>query len=101
MDMNGLRDLGDQLKDKDRWGRRSDRSDCDGKNLIAMATDAAMKQGHMPVIWSRRSPETSAVAVADDRKYGTGRWKESGWYSDAIAQAKTALEKHVEIIYHW
>ena len=44
--MNGLRDLGDQLKDKIGEGVVVIASDCDGKvNLIAMATDAAMKQG--------------------------------------------------------
>ena len=46
VDMNGLRDLGDQLKDKIGEGVVVIASDCDGKvNLIAMATDAAMKQG--------------------------------------------------------
>ena len=44
--MNDLRDLGDQLKDKIGEGVVVIASDCDGKvNLIAMATDAAMKQG--------------------------------------------------------
>ena len=46
VDMNGLRDLGDQLKDKIGEGVVVIASDCDGKvNLIAMATDAAMKTG--------------------------------------------------------
>ena len=46
VDMNGLRDLGDQLKAKIGEGVIVLVSDLDGKvNLVAMATDAAMKQG--------------------------------------------------------
>jgi alanyl-tRNA synthetase len=46
VDMNGLRDLGDQLKDKIGEGVVVIASDHDGKvNLIAMATDEAMKAG--------------------------------------------------------
>ncbi|MDD6202670.1 MAG: DHHA1 domain-containing protein, partial [Lachnospiraceae bacterium] len=46
VDMNALRDLGDQLKEKIGDGVVVLASDCDGKvNLIAMATDDAMKKG--------------------------------------------------------
>ena len=46
VDMNGLRDLGDQLKEKLGEGVVVLASEKDGKvNLIAMATDGAMKQG--------------------------------------------------------
>ena len=46
VDMNGLRDLGDQLKEKLGEGVVVLASDCDGKvNLVAMATDAAMGKG--------------------------------------------------------
>ena len=46
VDMNALRDLGDQLKEKLGEGVVVLASDQDGKvNLIAMATDGAMKQG--------------------------------------------------------
>lgn len=46
VDMNGLRDLGDQLKDKLGDGVVVLASEKDGKvNLIAMATDSAMKKG--------------------------------------------------------
>lgn len=46
VDMNGLRDLGDQLKDKLGDGVVVLASDADGKvNLIAMATDGAMSKG--------------------------------------------------------
>ena len=44
--MNGLRDLGDQLKDKLKEGVVVLASEKDGKvNLIAMATQEAMNQG--------------------------------------------------------
>ena len=46
VDMNGLRDLGDQLKEKLGEGVVVLASDCDGKvNLVAMATDGAMASG--------------------------------------------------------
>ena len=46
VDMNGLRDLGDQLKEKLGEGVVVLASDCDGKvNLVAMATDGAMNCG--------------------------------------------------------
>ena len=46
VDMNGLRDLGDQLKDKLGEGVVVLASDMDGKvNLIAMATEEAMSKG--------------------------------------------------------
>ncbi len=46
VDMNGLRDLGDSLKEKLGEGVVVLASDCDGKvNLVAMATDAAMSKG--------------------------------------------------------
>lgn len=46
VDMNGLRDLGDQLKEKLGEGVILLASDLDGKvNLVAMATDGAMARG--------------------------------------------------------
>ncbi len=46
VDMNGLRELGDQLKEKLGEGVVVLASDKDGKvNLVAMATDVAMKKG--------------------------------------------------------
>ena len=46
VDMNKLRDLGDQLKEKLGEGVIVLASDCDGKvNLVAMATDGAMGKG--------------------------------------------------------
>lgn len=46
VDMNGLRELGDQLKAKIAEGIVVLMSDLDGKvNMVAMATDSAMKKG--------------------------------------------------------
>ena len=46
VDMNGLRDLGDQLKAKIAEGVVVLMSDLDGKvNMVSMATDGAMKKG--------------------------------------------------------
>ena len=46
VDMNGLRELGDQLKSKIAEGVVVLMSDLDGKvNMVAMATDGAMKKG--------------------------------------------------------
>lgn len=46
VDMNGLRDLGDQLKAKIGEGVIVLLSDCDGKvNMVAMATDGAVLKG--------------------------------------------------------
>ena len=46
VDMNGLRDLGDQLRDKLGEGVVVLASDIEGKvNLIAMATETAMQKG--------------------------------------------------------
>ncbi len=46
VDMNGLRELGDDLKNKISDGVIVLASECDGKvNLVAMATDSAMSKG--------------------------------------------------------
>ena len=46
VDMNGLRDLGDQLKAKIGEGVIVLLSDCDGKvNMVDMATDGAVSKG--------------------------------------------------------
>ena len=79
VDMNGLRDLGDQLKEKLGEGVVVLASGNDGKvSLMVNCADAAMKQGgscRQPCKshcrscwrWRRRSPE-----------YGAGWWKEPG-----------------------
>ena len=83
VDMNGLRDLGDQLKDKIGEGVVVIASDCDGKvNLIAMATDAAMKAIAGNVGGGGGGRPNMAQAGG----------KNPAGIPDAIAQAKTALE---------
>ena len=66
VDMNGLRDLGDQLKEQLGEGVIVLASSCEGKvNLIVMATDAAMKQGAHAGNLIRSIAGKSAVAAAD------------------------------------
>ena len=63
VDMNGLRDLGDQLKEKLGSGVILLISEKGGKvNLMTMATDDVVK---MRATSSKRSPRKSAVAAAD------------------------------------
>ena len=67
VDMNGLRDLGDQLKGKLGEGVIVLASASDGKvNLVAMATDDAMAHG---AISSRALRVKSAEAVVDVRTW--------------------------------
>ena len=93
VDMNGLRDLGDQLKDKLGEGVVVLLSAQDGKvNMIAMATDGAVKarrpcgqpdQGNCRAgrRWRRRTPE-----------YGAGGGKNPAGIPAAIAEASKVLE---------
>ena len=79
VDMNGLRDLGDQLKEKLGEGVVVLASGKDGKvSLMAMATDGAMKTGR-----SCRKPHQRHGCHRRRRRrrtseHGTGRRKESG-----------------------
>ena len=93
VDMNGLRDLGDQLKEKLGDGVVVIASSCDGKvNLIAMATDNAMAAG----AHARNLIKAIASKVGGG---GGGRpnmaqagGKNPAGIPDAIAEAKAALE---------
>ena len=93
VDMNGLRDLGDQLKDKIGEGVVVIASDCDGKvNLIAMATDAAMKQGaHAGNLIKAIAGNVGGGGGGRPNMAQAGGKNPAG-IPDAIAQAKTALE---------
>ncbi|MBE5887201.1 MAG: alanine--tRNA ligase [Lachnospiraceae bacterium] len=93
VDMNGLRDLGDQLKEKLGDGVVVLLSSCEGKvNLIVMATDGAQAKG------AHAGNLIKAVAV----KVGGGGGgrpnmaqaggKNPAGIPDAIAEAKVALE---------
>ena len=93
VDMNGLRDLGDQLKEKLGDGVVVLLSSCEGKvNLIVMATDGAQGKG------AHAGNLIKAIAV----KVGGGGGgrpnmaqaggKNPAGIPDAIAEAKVALE---------
>ncbi len=93
VDMNGLRDLGDQLKEKLGEGVVVLASSCEGKvNLIVMATEAAMQKG------AHAGNLIKAIAV----KVGGGGGgrpnmaqaggKNPAGIPEAMKEAKTALE---------
>lgn len=68
VDMNGLRELGDQLKEKMGEGVAVIASVADGKvSLMATATDGAVKKARTPEILSKPSQVLSEAAEADAR----------------------------------
>ena len=80
VDMNGLRNLGDQLKDKIGEGVVVIASGYGRKvSLMATATDEAQKKG------AHAGNLTGAIAGlvgggGGPSKHGSGRRKEPGWY---------------------
>ncbi|HAT88156.1 MAG TPA: alanine--tRNA ligase, partial [Roseburia sp.] len=93
VDMNGLRDLGDQLKDQLGEGVIVLASSCEGKvNLIVMATDAAMKQGaHAGNLIKSIAGKVGGGGGGRPNMAQAGGKNPAG-IPDAIAEAKTALE---------
>ena len=93
VDMNGLRDLGDQLKDKLGEGVVVIASENDGKvNLIAMATDEAMKQGaHAGNLIKAIAGKVGGGGGGRPNMAQAGGKNPAG-IPDAIAEAATALE---------
>ena len=93
VDMNGLRDLGDQLKDKLGEGVVVIASENDGKvNLIAMATDKAMKQGaHAGNLIKAIAGKVGGGGGGRPNMAQAGGKNPAG-IPDAIAEAATALE---------
>lgn len=93
VDMNGLRDLGDQLKAQLGEGVIVLASSCEGKvNLIVMATDAAMKQGaHAGNLIKSIAGKVGGGGGGRPNMAQAGGKNPSG-IPDAIAEAKTALE---------
>ena len=80
VDMNGLRDLGDQLKEKLGDGVVVLASVKDGKvNLMATATDEAQKKGAHAGNLIKGNCRTGRWRRWRTSGYGTGRRKESGW----------------------
>ena len=93
VDMNGLRDLGDQLKEQLGEGVIVLASSCEGKvNLIVMATDAAMKQGaHAGNLIKSIAGKVGCGGGGRPNMAQAGGKNPAG-ILEAIAEAKTALE---------
>ena len=93
VDMNGLRDLGDQLKEKLGDGVVVIASSCDGKvNLIAMATDNAMAAGaHAGNLIKAIASKVGGGGGGRPNMAQAGGKNPAG-IPDAIAEAKAALE---------
>ena len=93
VDMNGLRDLGDQLKEQLGEGVIVLASSCEGKvNLIVMATDAAMKQGaHAGNLIKSIAGKVGGGGGGCPNMAQAGGKNPAG-ILEAIAEAKTALE---------
>lgn len=96
VDMNGLRDLGDQLKGKLGEGVVVLASACDGKvNLIAMATDEAMAKGaHAGNLIKSIAGKVGGGGGGRPNMAQAGGKNPAG-IPDAVAEAKTALEGQI------
>lgn len=96
VDMNGLRDLGDQLKDKLGSGVVVLASDCEGKvNLIAMVTDDAMAKGaHAGNLIKGIAGKVGGGGGGRPNMAQAGGKNPAG-IADALAQAKEVLESQI------
>ena len=96
VDMNGLRDLGDQLKEKLGSGVVVLASSCDGKvNLIAMATDDAMGKGaHAGNLIKGIAGKVGGGGGGRPNMAQAGGKNPAG-ISDALAEAKAVLEAQI------
>ena len=93
VDMNGLRDLGDQLKEQLGEGVIVLASSCEGKvNLIVMATDAAMKHGAHAGNLIRSIAGKVGGGGGGRPNMAQAGGKNPAGILEAIAEAKTALE---------
>ena len=93
VDMNGLRDLGAQLKGQLGEGVIVLASSCEGKvNLIVMATDAAMKQGAHAGNLIRSIAGKVGGGGGGRPNMAQAGGKNPAGILEAIAEAKTALE---------
>ena len=97
VDMNGLRDLGDQLKEKLGEGVVVLASANEGKvNLIAMATDGAMKQGaHAGNLIKAIAGKVGGGGGGRPNMAQAGGKNPAG-ILDAIAGARVALEGQIK-----
>lgn len=97
VDMNGLRDLGDQLKEKLGEGVVVLASDLEGKvNLVAMATDDAMKKGaHAGNLIKAIAGKVGGGGGGRPNMAQAGGKNPAG-IPDAIVEAKAALEGQIK-----
>ena len=97
VDMNGLRDLGDDLKAKLGEGVIVLASDCDGKvNLVVMATDEAQAKGaHAGNLVKAIAPKVGGGGGGRPNMAQAGGKNPAG-ISDALTEAKTVLEGMVK-----
>ncbi len=97
VDMNGLRDLGDSLKEKLGQGVIVLASSCDGKvNLVAMATDEAMNRGaHAGNLIKAIASKVGGGGGGRPNMAQAGGKNPAG-IPDAITEAKAALEAMIK-----
>ena len=96
VDMNGLRELGDQLKEKLGEGVVVLASDNEGKvNLIAMATEGAMKKGaHAGNLIKEIASKVGGGGGGRPNMAQAGGKNPAG-IGDAIAKVKDVLESQI------
>ena len=93
VDMNGLRDLGDQLKEKLGEGVVVLASDCEGKvNLVTMATDGAISKGaHAGNLIKAIAPKVGGGGGGRPNMAQAGGKNPAG-IDDALKEAVSALD---------
>src|SRR5699024_9515571 len=97
VDMNGLRDLGDQLKEKLGEGVVVLASAAGGKvSLLAMATDGAMKQGAHAGNLVKALAATVGGGGGGRPNMAQAGGKNPEKIADAIAQAAQVLEGQIK-----
>ena len=93
VDMNGLRDLGDQLRAKLGEGVILLASDTDGKvSLVAMATDAAMAAGAHAGNLIRAAAQKVGGGGGGRPNMAQAGGKNPAGIADALKEAAAALE---------
>ncbi len=97
VDMNGLRDLGDQMKTKLGEGVVVLISEADGKvNLVTMATDGAMAKGaHAGNLVKAIAPKVGGGGGGRPNMAQAGGKNPAG-IQDALAEAKNVLEGQIQ-----
>ena len=97
VDMNGLRDLGDQMKTKLAEGVVVLISEADGKvNLVTMATDGAMAKGaHAGNLVKAIAPKVGGGGGGRPNMAQAGGKNPAG-IQDALAEAKNVLEGQIQ-----